>query len=129
MAATRGALAPRRHRHQTRPARHAAKRRAKTPASSGSKRRSRRCVSSSTRSAAAARKAELVAGGGAPEDVGVQLRCGFRLRLEPRPVERRASVIVALHVADALAAQDRGLSGGLDTFGDGMEAEALGKPQ
>src|SRR5690348_3253895 len=129
MAATRGALAPRRHRHQTRPTRHAAKRSAKTPASSGSKRRSRRCASSSTRSAAAARKAELVAGGGALDGVGVQLRCGFNRRLQPQTLKRRAPVIVALHVADALAAQDRGLTGGLDTFGDGMEPEALGKPQ
>src|SRR5437762_9575691 len=138
MVATRGARAPRRRpRHR----RLAASRKAKTRASGGSKRRSRRCASNSTRSAGTARRADsgplhaerqippLVAGGGALDGVAVQLRWSCDGRLQPQALKRRAPVIVALHVADAFAAQDRGLGGGLDTFGDSMESEAFGEPQ
>src|SRR5437764_15196637 len=138
MVATRGARAPRRRpRHR----RLAASRKAKTRASGGSKRRSRRCASNSTRSAGTARRADpgpryaerriplLVAGGGTLGGVAVQRRGSCDGRLQPQALKRRAPVIVALHVTDAFAAQDRGLAGGLDTFGDSMESEAFGEPQ
>src|SRR6185312_17329956 len=46
----------------------------------------------------------------------------------PRPLHRRLAKIVALEVADALAAEDGGIARRLDAFGDGIEAEAGGQP-